>query len=329
VTPVKYLLAQSLIVAFALLAPNIALGQELYTECDIAYDPETNIITAVGHFYPDYVISYYYTIGKSLEVLENGTMTDNTGPQDPPYDTAIVYRDAQPDTDYAAYAGTELHAFFCYFYFDPYPYGYYCYYDPFYFDYWGSSCDGIGSVVCKGEGPPMWIIIIEIFAAGYAHREIHTPACDYPTALNFDSAQSGGLETLVLYKWTTHLHGQDISYLRYCNVKEEIDFTGVPSYPPPVFKDWSIPQHYRPNPVAVLQPQGDEHAPGGLALPYSAGSITGSQNVYFSCPCYNRNAWTQIRGPMIMVYKVMSIGGGHWVYQFHKDGSLLNVEPLQ
>jgi hypothetical protein len=153
--------------------------------------------------------------------------------------------------------------------------------------------------------------------------------------LIFFDATSGGNETLVRYKWTSSLHGEDISGFRSCNTNEVVDFTGDPSYPPQPtpFKDihdnpW--PTHYTPNSRAIMQPQGDDHDPGALATPFSNASITGTQKYYYNCPCHNNNAPTLILGPIIFQMKVMSTGGGHWVYEFWKGTEgRLNSHQIQ
>jgi hypothetical protein len=189
---VKNPIAMVILTTGSLLLPASAVGQTLYTQCNVWYDEAANVVTANATTYVEYNISAYYMPWISVELLEgNVYVAQSSVPAI--YGTASVSVPAHPNTDYVAHGFAYVQSVFSYFvYPDPswciydpvacYFGGftpYWIYYDPFYFYYWGGFCNGFRSVSCLGIGPPIWITAIMTYLASYAWDTVHVPPPKY------------------------------------------------------------------------------------------------------------------------------------------------------
>jgi hypothetical protein len=121
---------------------------------------------------------------------------------------------------------------------------------------------------------------------------------------------------------------QDLSS---CQGREVIDFTGVPSYPPPnpPWQGQAYPNHYEGIPFLIRQQtMTDTHNPGSLVQPYIESSVTGSQKYQFRCSYYNSGAWTNVLGPHNFIPKIHHKQEGSWEYEFIKHSQQINLVPL-
>jgi hypothetical protein len=173
----KHLLGLALLSILFLLMPTDAVGQVVYTFCDVFYDEPTDTVQAYTTMSNAYEVSFYYTplVHLTLDANYQRVADIGAGYQN---GSIMAYASvpAQPETEYMVNGYSSIITYFYYLYYPEI-----MSYDPFDFQFWGANCDNfIQSVSCIGYGPPIYLAGFVELAVGAVWKSIQTPPAQPP-----------------------------------------------------------------------------------------------------------------------------------------------------